>query len=479
MATFQLAQLPEREAEVSDLTTSLQSLQTEHAALQRLHAKSGAEHDNKLREYHTQLESTRAELVVTINSKTAKIDQLENAIMELRKSREELMIEDQNQHDDTKRELETALMNVDKAKSELGLVQAALDKEQQASQNAVQELDMLQTSSKVDTDCLTSELYILKKCQAEMQSQLDSSQAAHKEVVGQLETSRSETEDAVKARHTAVKDLEQYQRKAMSTEAQIVTELRDEIAKLRQARDDDSAKAEKELQSWRSALEAEKASMQRLRGQLRTEREKNTQLERGERQLQETLDARQREKEAAAQALQEERARRQAAELTINDAESTMAGLVGRNSTLDMDCAALRHALASAQAEVEDAKRKAILSTEKATDLAKKVVELRAATVAASTSVGSHRTRHTVSTSDPSIPSADVMDTLRVQALQVANTGPQQHSPAAKLMTKERAEIVKLEKVVEAQKAMIDDQRERIKFWATVSMQFSIVLTNA
>jgi centromeric protein E len=37
-----------------------------------------------------------------------------------------------------------------------------------------------------------------------------------------------------------------------------------------------------------------------------------------------------------------------------------------------------------------------------------------------------------------------------------------------KLRTKEKNEIDRLEKVIEAQKEVIDDQREKIKFWAKV-----------
>jgi protein tyrosine/serine phosphatase len=39
-----------------------------------------------------------------------------------------------------------------------------------------------------------------------------------------------------------------------------------------------------------------------------------------------------------------------------------------------------------------------------------------------------------------------------------------------KLRTKESGEIKRLEKVIEAQKEVIDDQREKIKFWARVRL---------
>ena len=61
-----------------------------------------------------------------------------------------------------------------------------------------------------------------------------------------------------------------------------------------------------------------------------------------------------------------------------------------------------------------------------------------------------------------------VLDNLRVQALKSASTG--ENVIQDKLRTKESGEIKRLEKVIEAQKEVIDDQREKIKFWAKVHL---------
>jgi len=75
------------------------------------------------------------------------------------------------------------------------------------------------------------------------------------------------------------------------------------------------------------------------------------------------------------------------------------------------------------------------------------------------------RPRH-ASTPTGSHTGTAVLDNLRIQALKSASTGGAVITD--KLRTKEKGEIERLEKVIEAQKEVIDDQREKIKFWAKV-----------
>ena len=75
------------------------------------------------------------------------------------------------------------------------------------------------------------------------------------------------------------------------------------------------------------------------------------------------------------------------------------------------------------------------------------------------------RQRH-ASTPTGSHTGTAVLDNLRIQALKSASTG--ENVIQDKLKTKESGEIKRLEKVIEAQKEVIDDQREKIKFWARV-----------
>ena len=80
------------------------------------------------------------------------------------------------------------------------------------------------------------------------------------------------------------------------------------------------------------------------------------------------------------------------------------------------------------------------------------------------------RQRHT-STPTGSHTGTAVLDNLRLQALKSASTG--ENDMQDELRTKESGEIKRLEKVIEAQKEVIDDQREKIKFWARVSLSLS------
>ena len=174
-------------------------------------------------------------------------------------------------------------------------------------------------------------------------------------------------------------------------------------------------------------------------------------------------------------ALDAERAARRAAEAAVEEAKSDLAGRITAMSQLNVDNAEMRQALTNAQNELEVAEKKARTSSENATALAKQLAELKTA-LPASTSAASVRARHAISASDPTRPSNDVIFSLRANALTSASTGHDSNSSAARLTTAERDEIDRLEKIVEAQKVIIDEQKERIKFWARVSDADSSVI---
>ncbi|EIW65681.1 hypothetical protein TREMEDRAFT_66275 [Tremella mesenterica DSM 1558] len=64
------------------------------------------ETENRMRDMHGQMESTRAELVSVINEKATRIDELENTVLDLRKSREDLAIDNQQRLDEAQAEIE-------------------------------------------------------------------------------------------------------------------------------------------------------------------------------------------------------------------------------------------------------------------------------------------------------------------------------------------------------------------------------------
>lgn len=147
------------------------------------------------------------------------------------------------------------------------------------------------------------------------------------------------------------------------------------------------------------------------------------------------------------------------------EAETRLKAHVEQLASMDIDNKALRQALDLAQEELGIAKAKALTSSDKAHHLARELAEVKASTA---------RSRHVVSASDPSAPSSTTLTTLRAQALTSASTGNDVHSANGKLLVKEVEEIDRLEKVVEAQKLIIDDQKEKIKFWARVSRSLRV-----
>jgi len=130
---------------------------------------------------------------------------------------------------------------------------------------------------------------------------------------------------------------------------------------------------------------------------------------------------------------------------------------------LDIDTQALRQTLDTTRQELASAEERAALSSEQAVAVAQELAQLQTS-IAAPTP----RARHTIAASDPLVHAAGI-DALRVQALTSASTGEEVIAPRTRLSTREGEEIDRLEKIIEAQQVIIDDQKERIKFWARVS----------
>ncbi|ORX37881.1 kinesin motor domain-domain-containing protein [Kockovaella imperatae] len=72
------------------------------------------------------------------------------------------------------------------------------------------------------------------------------------------------------------------------------------------------------------------------------------------------------------------------------------------------------------------------------------------------------RRGHLSSASEPRLANLDLIESLRTQAIRQTSTGNEDN----RLRTMEREEIDRLEKIVELQKGLIDEQREKIKYWA-------------
>jgi centromeric protein E len=78
---------------------------------------ASTQHEADLLDFHHRLESTRTELVNTINEKAEKIDALESSVLDLRTSREEVMLEGEIRADELKAQLATAVDQCEELKA--------------------------------------------------------------------------------------------------------------------------------------------------------------------------------------------------------------------------------------------------------------------------------------------------------------------------------------------------------------------------
>ena len=78
---------------------------------------ASTQHEADLLDFHNRLESTRTELVNTINEKAEKIDALESSVLDLRTSREEVMLEGEIRADELKAQLATAVDQCEELKT--------------------------------------------------------------------------------------------------------------------------------------------------------------------------------------------------------------------------------------------------------------------------------------------------------------------------------------------------------------------------
>ncbi|GFZ46737.1 hypothetical protein JCM24511_03957 [Saitozyma sp. JCM 24511] len=254
VALAKTSELPLKDERIASLDAELQSLGDQLATLQTASADTATQHDAALREFHVQLESTRSELVATIEEKTSKIDQLEATVLDLRKSREDLVIEDQQRLDELKSELDAAIAEAAKGKSESLAANDKLQAEFTAAMNDKEALRKTSDDAKAEVGNLQLRLETLSTQHAQQSAELTTARdellKAQDEVktgaqqneqqiltIDQLrndvEIVRREKDEADRMRDRAKDDLEQYQRAAMASEASTITELREELAKAR------------------------------------------------------------------------------------------------------------------------------------------------------------------------------------------------------------------------------------------------------
>ncbi|TYJ58685.1 hypothetical protein B9479_000521 [Cryptococcus floricola] len=254
-ALSRASQLSERDERVAALTaelsTALQQLSELQSTLQST--------ESDLRDQNAQLESARDDLVSNIEDKSSKIDELENKVLELRKSREEMAIEDESRLQEVQKEL----AGIVGEKAEMQARVELLEKEAVARKGAEEG----QKAAEEEVQRIQSELDSLRESHSQAQSSAASSSSKaieHETTISTLtsqitdllaaQASRESALNAVKSEHAeitkkrdqAVEDLDSFQKQAMANETKVLSELREEIGKLRKLREDDKAEWEKQ-----------------------------------------------------------------------------------------------------------------------------------------------------------------------------------------------------------------------------------------
>ena len=101
--------LKAKSSELDTAIAQLTRLQEQLISLHQSKELSSAEHESAMLDFHTKLESTRTELVATVNEKAEKIDTLETTVLDLRTSREELLLESEIKTDELRAQLDAAV----------------------------------------------------------------------------------------------------------------------------------------------------------------------------------------------------------------------------------------------------------------------------------------------------------------------------------------------------------------------------------
>jgi hypothetical protein len=237
---------------------------------------------SRLGDMEAELERTRQELALTTEEKDAKLAGLERAVLELRRSREDLLVEDQRRYDDVEKQLATAREDLVRLRSESASgaedlnrkcaeaesakfsLSAAWDSMQKAH---TAELHKVQTAfaaklSDVGEKAEKAGIFA-SKCkdlteQLHLAQREASKSAADRDALAAILISAEAARDAAVAQAAATQaDNERMRLDAADNEAAIITQLRKELAKSRADRQSEDAVA----RSVQQALAEESAKL--------------------------------------------------------------------------------------------------------------------------------------------------------------------------------------------------------------------------
>ncbi|KIR75894.1 centromeric protein E [Cryptococcus deuterogattii CA1014] len=269
-ALSRASQLSERDERIAALTTELS---TALKSLSRLQATLQST-ETDLRDRNSQLAATRTDLLATI-------EELEGKVLELRKSREKLVIEDEGRLQEVQKQLDATV----KDKAEIEYKVKLLEDEVAARKNAEEG----EKAARKEVENIKSQLELLQKEHADIHSSADnastrlaeyeisistltaqindllSAKMSHETALEQL---RNEHVEMKKQRDRAAEDLESFQKEAMLNETKVLRELREEIGNLRRLREDEKAVWDRSKAEMEARIESSQQDDAKSKAQL-------------------------------------------------------------------------------------------------------------------------------------------------------------------------------------------------------------------
>jgi centromeric protein E len=316
-------ELTSRASELDSAIEQITQLQTELSLLEGASGMASTQHESDMLDFHNRLESTRTELVNTINEKAEKIDQLESSVLDLRTSREEVMLEGEirayelkaqlakavDQSEELKAthttEIDSLRAEIVEAKSaleQLGDVQRRLEEVDQERQSALQALEehkkvtlvheeeiakyrTLAEVSTTELEKLRSEAYVrrnLEGDQAKLESMLVAEREGRKmaekdnlalvQQLGELRELKASKKDWEAKKRQLVEELDAVKKTASSMDARLAeftTSLEDSKIK-RETAEKVAAQSQEELTATKRALHEHSSEVFRLQMDLST-----------------------------------------------------------------------------------------------------------------------------------------------------------------------------------------------------------------
>ncbi|OWZ51163.1 centromeric protein E [Cryptococcus neoformans c45] len=276
-ALSRASQLSKRDERIAALTTELSTALKSLCALRATLQPT----ETDLRDRDSQLEATRADLAATMEDKTTKIDELEGEVLELRKSREELVIEDEGRLQEVQMLLDMAV------KDKQGIEQRVKLREDEGA--ARKKAEEGEKAAKKEVESIKSQLEVLQKEHAAIYSSAQNASTKFAEYESfistltaqtndllsaklsretALEQLRSEHAETKKQRDQAAEDLESFQKEAMANETKILGELREEIGNLRRLREDEKAVWDRSKAEMEASIDSLKQGEVKSKAQL-------------------------------------------------------------------------------------------------------------------------------------------------------------------------------------------------------------------